>query len=101
MLDPWKILEFLKTLHLIAEILEHREIVSSKSYIRDLWAKIPIMGHNSHLLIPKYDFFFFFLLYLVACGILVAQPGIKPVLLALESRVLTFGPLEKTLNQIF
>ena len=65
MLDPWKILEFLKTLHLIAEILEHREIVSSKSYVRDLWAKIPIMGHNSHLLIPKSDFFFFLT---VPCG---------------------------------
>ena len=84
---------------MIAEILEHREVVSSKSYVRDLWAKIPIMGHNSHLLIPKSDFFF--LLYPVACGILVAQPGIEPMLLALESRVLIFGHLEKTLNQIF
>ena len=53
-----------KALHLIAKILEHRETVSSKSYVRDSWAKIPIMGHNSHLLIPKSDFFFF----TIACG---------------------------------
>ena len=33
-----------------------------------------------------------------SCGILVSQPGIDPILPALESEVLTTGPLGKPLD---
>ena len=44
--------------------------------------------------------FMFWLCGLKACGILAPQPGIEPVPLALEGKVLTTGPAGKSLTSL-
>ena len=56
--------------------------------------------HSFSLSRPSLIFFFFFFFWLChrACGILVLGPGIEPTSPALEGKILTIGPPEKSLS---
>ena len=49
----------------------------------------------------QYCFCFFFLITHEVCGILASLPGIEPVPPALEGKVSTTGPPEKSLEEHF